>query len=88
MKEKIYQVGVGRFGPYVKWGDEFISIPKGEDLGAIDINRAVQLIEQKIKADAPVAFYKDKPITKGKGRFGPYIKYDGMFHQCAAAVQS
>ncbi|MBK5269412.1 MAG: DNA topoisomerase I, partial [Bacteroidia bacterium] len=64
---------------YVKWGDEFISIPKGEDPGSVGIDRAIQLIEEKLKADAPVAFYNDKPITKGKGRFGPYIKYDGMF---------
>lgn len=78
-EEKDISVGVGRFGPYVKWGDEFISIPKGEDPGSVDINRAIQLIELKLKADAPVAFYNDKPITKGKGRFGPYIKYDGMF---------
>jgi DNA topoisomerase I len=76
---KDVSVNVGRFGPYVKWGDEFISIPRGEDLGAMTMERAIQLIEQKIKGDAPIAFYNDKPITKGKGRFGPYIKYDGMF---------
>jgi DNA topoisomerase-1 len=76
---KDISVGVGRFGPYVKWGDEFISITRGEDPGAVDLSRAIQLILQKQKADAPVAYYNDKPITKGKGRFGPYIKYDGMF---------
>ena len=43
------------------------------------MNRAIQIIEQKLKADAPVAFYDDKPITKGKGRFGPYIKWNDMF---------
>src|SRR5260221_289529 len=78
-EEKDISVGVGRFGPYIKWGDEFISIAKSEDPGSVDLNRAIQLIQQKQKADAPVAFYNDKPITKGTGRFGPYIKYDGMF---------
>ncbi len=78
-EEKDVSIGVGRFGPYVKWGDEFISIPRGEDLTLIDMNRATQLIEQKIKADAPVGFYEEKPITKGTGRFGPFIKWDGMF---------
>jgi DNA topoisomerase-1 len=78
-QEKDVSIGVGRFGPYVKWGDEFISIPRGEDLTAIDMSRATQLIEQKLEADAPVGFYEDKPITKGKGRFGPFIKWDGMF---------
>ena len=43
------------------------------------MDRAIQIIEQKLKADAPIAFYNDKPITKGKGRFGPYIKWDNMF---------
>src|SRR5882724_11688588 len=76
---KDISVNVGRFGPYVKWGEEFISIPKGEDMLAVDMNRAIQLIEQKIKADAPIAFYNEKPVTKGSGRFGPYIKYEGMF---------
>ncbi len=78
-EEKDISVGVGRFGPYVKWGDEFISIPRGTDPASVDIDRAIQLIEEKLKADAPVGFYNDKPITKGKGRFGPYIKWDGMF---------
>ncbi len=78
-EEKDISIGVGRFGPYVKWGDEFISIPRGTDPASVDIDRAIQLIEEKLKADAPVGFYNDKPITKGKGRFGPYIKWDGMF---------
>lgn len=78
-EEKDISVGVGRFGPYIKWGDEFISIPRGEDMTTVKLNRAIQLIEHKIKGDAPIAFYNDKPVTKGKGRFGPYIKWEGMF---------
>ena len=78
-QEKDIAVGIGKFGPYVRWGDEFISIPKGEDMSAVNLNRAIQLIEQKIIADAPVGMYDEKPITKGKGRFGPYIKWNGMF---------
>lgn len=76
---KDVSVGVGRFGPYVKWGEEYVSIPKGTDLSTVDITKAIQLIEEKKKADAPVGTYDDKPITKGTGRFGPYIKWDGMF---------
>jgi DNA topoisomerase-1 len=78
-EDKDVSVGVGRFGPYVKWGEEYISIPKGTDLSTVDINRAIQLIEAKKQADAPVGTYEEKPITKGTGRFGPYIKWDGMF---------
>ncbi|HTD94031.1 MAG TPA: topoisomerase C-terminal repeat-containing protein, partial [Chitinophagaceae bacterium] len=58
---------------------EYISIPKGTDLSSVDLAKAIQLIEEKKQADAPVATYDDKPVTKGKGRFGPFIKWDGMF---------
>lgn len=72
-------VNIGRFGPYVKWGEDFISIPRGEEPLEVDLERAIQLITEKQQADAPVAMYEDKPVTKGKGRFGPYIKWDNMF---------
>jgi DNA topoisomerase I len=78
-EDKDISVNVGRFGPYVKWGEEYISIPKGTDLSSVDLAKAIQLIEEKKQADAPVAMYDDKPVTKGKGRFGPFIKWDGMF---------
>ncbi|MBI1342738.1 MAG: type I DNA topoisomerase [Terrimonas sp.] len=72
-------VNVGRFGPYVKFGEQFISIPRGEDPLEVSLDRATELIREKQLADAPVAFYQEKPVTKGKGRFGPYIKWDEMF---------
>lgn len=78
-EEKDVSVNVGRFGPYVKWGDEFISLPKGTDLGTVDLDTAVKYIKAKQIADAPVGTYDNKPIIKGSGRFGPYIKWDGMF---------
>ena len=77
--EKEVSVNVGRFGPYVKWGEEFISLPKGTDLGTVDFDKATEYIKAKQIADAPVGTYDQKPITKGTGRFGPYIKWDGMF---------
>jgi len=78
-EDKDISVNVGRFGPYVKWGEEYISIPRGTDLATVDLDRAIALINEKKQADAPVGFYEEKPITKGKGRFGPFIKWDGMF---------
>jgi len=78
-EEKDVSVNVGRFGPYVKWGEEFISLPKGTDLGKVDFEKAVHHIKQKQVSDAPVGSYDDKAITKGSGRFGPYIKWDGLF---------
>ena len=70
---------VGRFGPYVKFGKKFISMEKSDDPMEIGIERAVELIVAKQKADAPIAQYEDKDVQKGTGRFGPFIKWDGMF---------
>jgi DNA topoisomerase-1 len=76
--EEVY-VNTGRFGPYVKFGEQFISIPKGEAPLEMDLERAIELIKEKQKADAPIATFDGKPVTKGKGRFGPYIKWNNMF---------
>jgi DNA topoisomerase-1 len=45
----------------------------------VDLDRAVELIKEKQIADAPVYVYKELPVTKGVGRFGPYLKWSGMF---------
>ncbi|MGA9211988.1 type I DNA topoisomerase [Kaistella sp.] len=72
-------IGVGRFGPYVKWGETFISIPRGEDPLSISQERAEEIINEKKIADAPIASFKGEPVTKGTGRFGPFIKYQSIF---------
>jgi DNA topoisomerase-1 len=78
-EDKDVVIGAGRFGPYVKWGEAFISIPKDEDALTLPVERAHELIEEKKKADAPVGTYKGIPYTQGKGRFGPFLKYDEYF---------
>lgn len=78
-KEKEVIIGVGRFGPYVKWGEQYISIPRSEDPLKVDMDRAIALISEKEQADAPIAYSHGKPITKGKGRFGPFIKHGDLF---------
>ena len=72
-------VNIGRFGPYVKFGEQFVSIPKGEDLWSVTLERAIEIINARQKEDAPIGFYDEKPITKGKGRFGPFIKWNDLF---------
>lgn len=72
-------VGTGRFGPYVKWGDKFISVPKHIDPLTITNEVAISIIKEKQAADAPVGHYKGEPITKGTGRFGPFIKYKDLY---------
>jgi len=72
-------VNNGRFGPYVRYGKMFVSLPKGRDPLDVDMDFAIQLIEEKKKADAPVYVYEDLPVQKGTGRFGPFIKWNNMF---------
>ncbi|MDL1913685.1 MAG: type I DNA topoisomerase [Bergeyella sp.] len=78
-KGKSISVGVGRFGPYVKYGDVFIPLPKGEDPFSVDQGRAENIIEEKLESDIPIAVYKGEPVTKGTGRFGPFIKYRNLY---------
>ncbi|MDE3214553.1 MAG: type I DNA topoisomerase [Bacteroidota bacterium] len=72
-------VNIGRFGPYLKWGEQFISIPRGEDPLDVDLSRAIEIIRAKQEEDAPIGYYEEKAITKGKGRFGPFIKWNNLF---------
>jgi DNA topoisomerase-1 len=72
-------IGIGRFGPFVKYGEKYVSIPKTIDPYHIHLKEAGELIDQKEKADAPIGVYKDLPITKGVGRFGPFVKWNNMY---------
>ncbi|EZH71584.1 DNA topoisomerase I [Aquimarina atlantica] len=72
-------VNNGRFGPYVRFGEKFVSLEKGEDPLSTSLDRAIELIDAKEKADAPIYVYENLPVQKGKGRFGPFIKWNGMF---------
>ncbi|WP_297985863.1 type I DNA topoisomerase [uncultured Chryseobacterium sp.] len=76
---KTVSVGVGRYGPYVKWGDAFISLGRGTDPFSVDQNIAEDVIREKMEADKPVATYKGEPVTKGTGRFGPFVKYQNIY---------
>ena len=76
--EKV-EVNNGRYGPYVRFGKKYVSLEKGEDPMSVDFDRAMELIKEKEKADAPIYEYEDKPVQKGVGRFGPYLKWNGIF---------
>ncbi|MEO7978906.1 type I DNA topoisomerase [Flavobacterium sp.] len=73
------EVSNGRYGPYVRHGSVFISLPRGEDPLAVTKERAQELIDEKAIADAPIAVYKGEGVQKGVGRFGPFIKWNGIF---------
>jgi DNA topoisomerase-1 len=73
------EVSNGRYGPYVRHGSVFISLPRGEDPLDVSMVRAQELIDEKAIADAPIAVYKGEGVQKGTGRFGPFIKWNGIF---------
>ena len=73
------QANNGRYGPYVLHNKLFVSLPKGTDPLTVTLEQAISFIEQKRKDDAPIATYEGQGVTKGKGRFGPFIKWNGWF---------
>ncbi|MEJ2112868.1 MAG: type I DNA topoisomerase [Flavobacteriaceae bacterium] len=73
------EVNNGRFGPYIKFGKKFVSLPPGVNPLSVELEDAIILIKEKKKADAPIYTYQDLPVQKGKGRFGPFIKWNNMF---------
>jgi len=78
-KDEEVEVNNGRFGPYVRFGKKFVSLPKGVDPLSVELDEALIYIKEKELADAPIYMYKDLEVTKGKGRFGPFIKWNSMF---------
>ena len=73
------EVAIGRYGPFVRFGAAFISLPRGEEPLDVTLERAQEIIDEKMLADAPIAVYKGEGVQKGTGRFGPFIKWNGTF---------
>ena len=78
-QEEEIVINNGKFGPYLKHKGVFVSLPKGMLPTEVDLESAQQLIDEKQKADAPIYMHNDLPVTKGVGRFGPYLKWSGLF---------
>jgi DNA topoisomerase-1 len=76
-KEPI-EAGIGRFGPYVRMGAVFGSLDKDDDVLAIGLNRAVDLLAKKLASVRTLGEHpKDKALVSvRKGRFGPYVQHD------------
>jgi DNA topoisomerase-1 len=69
--------GLGRFGPYLKVGPSYTSIPKDDDVLTIGLNRAVTLIAEKRAKTPPakqIGESDGKPVTVHSGRYGPYVQ--------------
>ena len=76
-EDKQVTVGLGRFGPYIRHNNSFVSIPKEEDPLDVTLERAIELIKAKAEEAAKNTihvFENDPPVQVLKGRYGPYIK--------------
>jgi DNA topoisomerase-1 len=80
--------GIGRFGPYVKHGSVYKSLPAGEDVLTIGVNRAVSLLAEQSKGGkggpTPIRIVGEHPAEGGpiglfKGRYGPYVEHKGLY---------
>ena len=73
------EANIGRYGPYIRHNKVFIPIPEGFNPFTITIEKSIELIKAKMEAQKPILVYKSHDVTKGKGRFGPYLKWNNTF---------
>ena len=76
----VVTIGSGRYGPYVFHDKKYVSLPKTEDPMAVTLETAIELIEAKRKQEKErhiKAFEQDEKMELLKGRYGPYVAYDG-----------
>jgi DNA topoisomerase-1 len=70
-------VAIGRFGPYVRFGKQFVSLGKNDDPYTVTKERAIELIEEKRLKDKEKTIKDFGEIKVLNGRFGPYIYFEG-----------
>ncbi len=78
-EDKDVTVGVGRFGPYVRHDNAFVSIPKGTDPMSVTLDEAIELIVSKREAvvNKVIKTFDEEPdLQILNGRYGPYISYE------------
>ena len=71
-------VNIGRFGPYIKYRDEYVSLPKNEDPHTISLERVKEILNGP-RLPKVLGKFQDEDIVAAKGRFGPYVKYKNIF---------
>ncbi len=74
---KDMKIAIGRFGPYIQHNSAFYSIPKTDDPMSVSVERCIEIIEAKRKADAEKeikVFAPERPdVRLLNGRWGPYL---------------
>lgn len=87
---KDVQVAIGRFGPYVRHDNKFVSVPKDIQPAELTIEQAIELIEAKRRQEKErviLTFDKDSDLQVLKGRFGPYIAYNGNNYKLPRTIE-
>ena len=69
----------GRFGPYIKYGDKNVSLPRGTDPLKVDLSTCIEIIEDSLnkKTGGVIMEFQDSDIQVIDGTYGPYIKHAG-----------
>ena len=83
-------VGVGRFGPYILHNKKYVSLPKGIDPMTVSLDAAVELIEDKRRQEKErhiKSFDEDSKLELLKGRYGPYLSYEGKNYHIDKKLQ-
>jgi DNA topoisomerase-1 len=76
------QIGVGRFGAYIKYGEKYINVKDDSELLSLTQAKINQMLTEFDKSPSyPVNLgnYEDKPVQVNAGRFGPYVKHASLF---------
>ncbi|MFA7472011.1 MAG: type I DNA topoisomerase [Spirosomataceae bacterium] len=81
-EDKPLVVNIGKYGPYIRFDDKFYNLSRTDDPYTIDESRAIEIINEKRAAESSdvLGEFEGAPISKGKGRFGPYVKHDGKYY--------
>ncbi len=66
---------IGRFGPYIRYGSKFVSLKREDDPYTVTLERALELVAEKKKADAEkqIKLFEEEGISILNGRYGPYV---------------
>jgi DNA topoisomerase-1 len=90
-ENKKVTVAIGRFGPYIRHDNKFVSLGKSDDPFEIDLQRAIELIEAKREKDKQaviMTFTEEPDLRVLNGRWGPYISYKKKNYKIPRKVEA
>ena len=80
-------IGVGRFGPYVKYDGKFTSLGRKDDPYTITMERAMEVVREKASAGEPLRTWAEEPgMLVKNGKWGPYIAFEGKNYKLPRGI--